>query len=88
MSKDKKKRRRADALKAAVVASLTECAYRLDFCIETISNGSNLADSSCTREGLAITLRDLQERLGGIRNTLRAGVLHDRGSTVVRQAGC
>lgn len=74
MSKDKKKkRRRTDALKATVLATLEECAYRLDFVIETVSNGTNLSSSACAREGLAITLRDLQERIGGIRNTLREG---------------
>lgn len=67
----KKKRHRADKFRAGVLDSLEECAYRLDFMIECVSKGSDLSKSSCAREGLAITLRDLQERISSIRGELQ-----------------
>lgn len=35
----------SDPLKAAVVASLEECFYRLQFIIDSVSNGTDLSDS-------------------------------------------
>jgi len=70
-----RKRHQSDKFKAGILASLEECVYRLDFMIECVSNGSDLSKYSCAREGLSITLKDLQGRISVIR-----GELQDAGS--------
>lgn len=63
---DKKKKRQTDALKAAVLATLTDCFDQLEYIIQTVKNDVDLSEYSCARDGLAVTLRDLQERIGGV----------------------
>jgi hypothetical protein len=70
MSEKKKKKLQSDTLKAGVMAALEEAAYQLDFIIDTVTNSTNLSHSGCAREGLSITLRDLQVRIGGIRSSV------------------
>ena len=50
--------------------SLSECVSRLEFVIETVSNGTDLDGTSTARFGMGLILRDLEERLSGIRNAI------------------
>jgi hypothetical protein len=72
MSEKKKKKecKRIDALKAAVVAELENCSFHLEFILQTVSGSTDLCDSTFTREGLRLTLQDLQVRIGGIRSSV------------------
>lgn len=53
--------------------SLNECVSRLEFVIETVGNSTDLDTVSAARYGMGLILRDIEERLSGIRDAIAAG---------------
>lgn len=63
-----KKRRK---LKRKVVNILIDCLDHIEFVLAAIEGSADLTEGSIVRDGLAVSLRDLESRIKGLRKCLK-----------------